>query len=45
MEDALVPGITERELLGIYNERVASLGAPNAAVGKRLLRHAQSAVR
>ena len=29
MEDALVPGITERELLGIYSERVASLGAPN----------------
>jgi Xaa-Pro dipeptidase len=29
MEDALMPGITERELLGIYSERVASLGAPN----------------
>ena len=29
MEDALVPGITERELLGIYDEKVASLGAPN----------------
>jgi Xaa-Pro dipeptidase len=29
MQDALVPGITERELLGVYNERVASLGAPN----------------
>ena len=29
LEDALAPGITERELLGIYNERVASLGAPN----------------
>ena len=29
MEDALAPGITERELLGIYDERVASLGAPN----------------
>ena len=28
MEDALVPGITERELLGIYDERIASLGAP-----------------
>ena len=29
MEDALVAGITERELLGIYDEKVASLGAPN----------------
>jgi Xaa-Pro dipeptidase len=29
MEDALAPGITERELLGIYNEKVAGLGAPN----------------
>ena len=29
MSDALTPGITERELLGIYNERVARLGAPN----------------
>ena len=29
MEDALAPGITERELLGIYDEKVASLGAPN----------------
>ena len=28
MEDALAPGITERELLGIYDERIASLGAP-----------------
>jgi len=28
MEAALVPGITERELLGIYDERIASLGAP-----------------
>jgi Xaa-Pro aminopeptidase len=28
MEDALVPGITERELLGIYHERIASLGTP-----------------
>jgi Xaa-Pro dipeptidase len=28
MEDALVPGITERELLGIYDEKIASLGAP-----------------
>jgi Xaa-Pro aminopeptidase len=28
MEDALTPGITERELLGIYHERIASLGAP-----------------
>jgi Xaa-Pro dipeptidase len=30
LEDALAPGITERELLGIYYERVASLGAPVA---------------
>jgi Xaa-Pro dipeptidase len=29
MEGALAPGITERELLGIYNEKVAGLGAPN----------------
>jgi Xaa-Pro dipeptidase len=28
LEDALSPGITERELLGIYDERIASLGAP-----------------
>jgi len=28
MDDALTPGITERELLGIYHERIASLGAP-----------------
>ena len=28
MEKALTPGITERELLGIYDERIASLGAP-----------------
>jgi Xaa-Pro dipeptidase len=28
LEDALAPGITERELLGVYYERVASLGAP-----------------
>ena len=28
LEDALEPGITERELLGVYDERVASLGAP-----------------
>ena len=28
MEDALAPGITERELLGVYDERIASLGAP-----------------
>jgi Xaa-Pro dipeptidase len=28
MEDALAPGITERALLGIYHERIASLGAP-----------------
>jgi Xaa-Pro aminopeptidase len=30
LEDALQPGITERELLGIYCERIASLGAPIA---------------
>lgn len=30
LEDALQPGITERELLGIYYERVAGLGAPIA---------------
>ena len=30
LEDALQPGVTERELLGIYYERVASLGAPIA---------------
>jgi Xaa-Pro dipeptidase len=30
MEDALAPGITERELLGVYYERVASLSAPIA---------------
>ena len=29
MSDALRPGVTERELLGVYLERVASLGAPN----------------
>jgi Xaa-Pro aminopeptidase len=28
LETALAPGITERELLGIYDERIASLGAP-----------------
>jgi Xaa-Pro aminopeptidase len=28
MQDALAPGITERELLGVYHERIASLGAP-----------------
>jgi Xaa-Pro dipeptidase len=28
LDDALAPGITERELLGIYDERIASLGAP-----------------
>jgi Xaa-Pro aminopeptidase len=28
LEDALQPGITERELLGVYDERVARLGAP-----------------
>jgi Xaa-Pro dipeptidase len=30
LEDALEPGISERELLGIYDETVARLGAPNA---------------
>jgi Xaa-Pro aminopeptidase len=30
LEDALQPGITERELLGIHYERVARLGAPIA---------------
>jgi Xaa-Pro dipeptidase len=29
LEEALRPGITERELLGIYDEHVARLGAPN----------------
>jgi len=29
LEEALQPGITERELLGIYLEHVARLGAPN----------------
>jgi len=38
MEDALTPGITERELLGIYDERIASLGAPMPPSEKRLLR-------
>ena len=28
LEDALAPGITERDLLGVYYERVAGLGAP-----------------
>lgn len=28
MEGALAPGITERELLGVYDERIAGLGAP-----------------
>jgi len=28
MEEALAPGVTERELLGIYHERIASLGTP-----------------
>ncbi len=28
MADALTPGITERELLGIYDQRIASLGTP-----------------
>jgi Xaa-Pro aminopeptidase len=30
LDDALEPGITERELLGVYYDRVASLGAPIA---------------
>ena len=30
MEDALAPGITERELLGVYYERVAGLSTPIA---------------
>jgi len=30
LEDALVPGVTERDLLGVYYERVAGLGAPIA---------------
>jgi Xaa-Pro dipeptidase len=30
MEEALQPGITERELLGVYYEHVARLGAPTA---------------
>lgn len=29
LEDALRPGVTERELLGVYHERVAALGSPN----------------
>jgi Xaa-Pro dipeptidase len=28
LDDALAPGITERELLGVYYERVSTLGAP-----------------
>ncbi|GAC1412358.1 MAG: M24 family metallopeptidase [Mycobacterium sp.] len=28
MADALAPGISERELLGVYDERIAGLGAP-----------------
>jgi Xaa-Pro aminopeptidase len=31
LEDALQPGITERALLGIYDECIARLGAPNPA--------------
>ena len=31
LEQALVPGVTERELLGVYEECVARLGAPNPA--------------
>ncbi|HET7667566.1 MAG TPA: M24 family metallopeptidase [Mycobacterium sp.] len=30
LDDALEPGITERQLLGVYYERVATLGAPIA---------------
>jgi Xaa-Pro dipeptidase len=30
LEDALAPGVTERDLLGVYYERVAGLGAPIA---------------
>ena len=40
MDDALAPGITERELLGVYDEQVARPGRAESAVGKRLLRHA-----
>jgi Xaa-Pro aminopeptidase len=29
LADTLRPGITERELFGVYDEKVASLGAPN----------------
>jgi len=28
LEDALAPGVTERDLLGVYYERVAGMGAP-----------------
>jgi Xaa-Pro dipeptidase len=28
LDDALAPGVTERDLLGVYYERVAGLGAP-----------------
>lgn len=31
LEDALVPGITERALLSIYDEAISRLGAPNPA--------------
>ncbi|MFI5510737.1 M24 family metallopeptidase [Mycobacterium sp. NPDC051804] len=30
LEDALVPGVTERELLGVYYERIADRGTPIA---------------
>jgi Xaa-Pro dipeptidase len=30
LEDALAPGVTERELLGVYYERIANRGAPVA---------------
>jgi Xaa-Pro dipeptidase len=29
MDDALQPGVAERDLLGVYHERIAVLGAPN----------------
>ena len=40
MEAALAPGITERELLGLYDERIAEPRRADAAVGKRVLRNA-----
>ena len=32
MEGALAPGITERDLLGVYDERLAGLGYKNIRV-------------